>query len=167
MKVRIFARAVWTATVVFALGSCTSITGQKEFEREALQLPANYTRTSALGTVELSDTDDWRISPLYEQLVFVNPPFPNPTRGQQLTWEFRITGSPGLQTIQVFAFNALGRRFLTAFQVSGDSFFEVIQLNPIVFSSTTLLSDAAGLHRVLFYDQLGRIITYGDILVDL
>lgn len=64
--------------------------------------PANYTETNFQGDVVRSDSDDWRISPLYQGLASVQPIFPNPVQfGTNVTLEIDIKGAPASSSIEV------------------------------------------------------------------
>jgi hypothetical protein len=165
MKVRIF------PALLMLLGAlqvtCTRVDGQEEFEAEAFRPVSGFTRTSAIGQIQHNDEDDWRISPLYQQLVFLTPAYPNPTSGQNVTLEVSLPAGTSLIRIDIFVISDnLPRRFITSVEVSNTSFFEVISINPRWFSLTSSLNDVRGLNRLLLYDARGRLISYGDIMVE-
>ncbi len=58
--------------------SCGQDDDQREFEQEAFQLPDGITETEGNGSIISEDPDDWRTSPFFQGLVFVDPAFPNP-----------------------------------------------------------------------------------------
>jgi hypothetical protein len=41
-----------------------------------------------------------------------------------------------------------------------------VQIEPSVFSAAGVLSGSQGVHRILFYDSLNRLITYGDVKIE-
>lgn len=154
------------AVIIFFNG-CKRDDAQVSFEREALSLPSGHTETDQFGNVITEDGNDWRVSPLYAGLIFVEPAFPNPTQGDNITIELSITGVNNLVGFTVYFLNETATpTFLTSITFNPSNFFQVISINPQEFSPTTLLSDAIGLHRVLIYDQRNEIITYGDIKVE-
>lgn len=147
--------------------SCKQDDAQVAFEREALSLPSGFTETDPFGNVLNSDNNDWRISPLYASLIFVEPAFPNPTSGENVTIELSISGVNNLTGFNVYFLNQNATpTFLTSISMNPSNFFQVILINPQEFSPTTLISDTIGLHRVIIYDQRNEIITYGDIKVE-
>lgn len=158
--------AILLIGILFSNG-CKRDDAQVSFEREALSLPSGFTETDQFGNVINEDSNDWRVSPLYAGLIFVEPAFPNPTQGDNITIELSITGVNNLAGFSVYFLNEnVTPTFLTSITFNPSNFFQVIRINPQEFSPTTLLSDAIGLHRVLIYDQRNEIITYGDIKVE-
>lgn len=155
--------------LVFLLWACTSNDAQDEFEREAYQAASGYTQTDAQGQVLELDEDDWRISPLYQGLVNINPPFPNPANvGSPINFEITILGIqsvPGLD-VQIRypnnQWNNLYRSFDNPLPTGATAF----QIDPIQLGEFGTVESARGLHRIYFFDFNQRLISYGDILVE-
>ncbi len=152
-----------------ALTGCTQSEEQRDFEREAFRTPESYTETDDQGRIINRDEDDWRISPLYQALVEVRPPFPNPVAlGNVITFEITVTGVQSLDGIQVYELRddgALLELFNTV-DITGQASFIVFELNPQQFQSFGGNTGPRGLHRIIIYDFNNQIITYGDIQVD-
>ena len=154
--------------LLFLVG-CDLNQNQNEFENQAFKTPENYTKTNGNGEIELADSDDWRVSPLFINSieVFV-PAYPNPTTGQNITIEFLVSGIdavPGL-IIYVLRPNRTLAQIYTHSLNSLPTGLIQISLDPATFSSIGSISGSQGLSRLLFYDNLDRIITYGDIKVE-
>jgi hypothetical protein len=171
MKVRIFfadRRFTLFIVLVIITGSCVNNDAQTAFEEEAFRIPAGFTQTNAIGQVISRDPDDWRISPIYQQLVFIEPAYPNPTGGQTVNIEVSLPSGSNLTRIDVFVISPnVQQRFLTSVSLTSNAFFELISLNPTQFSITTRFQDALGLNRIMLYDARGRLISYGDIMLSL
>ena len=149
--------------------ACTRNDAQDEFEREAYQAPSGYTQTNAQGEVLEIDENDWRISPLYQGLVNLNAPFPNPANvGSPINFEITILGIqsvPGLDVQVRYAdnrWNSLYRSFDNPLPTGATSF----QIDPIQLGEFGTVESARGLHRVYLFDFNQRLISYGDILVE-
>lgn len=145
---------------------CDNQAAQEDFIDEASALPEGITKildadfVNADDGICSEDPDDWRISPVYAGVVFVDrPAFPNPVTGS----------SQGTIVIRVLQPNRVqGGFILTAFgdgnvpielaripDASLDNFYD-IRFSPSLLSVN-------GLHRLFLFDSLGELITYGDI----
>lgn len=151
---------------------CTRNDAQRDFEREAYQLPQNYTQTSHNGEVLTPDENDWRTSPLYQGLVIVNPPFPNPvSTSENIQFEIEVTGVQSVSGLEVIV------RFDDADPTSGFKtlYFETqtlepglttFRINPIELGRVDVVESARGLHRIFIFDGSQNMITYGDVMVE-
>ena len=153
---------------LFALLSCSESEEQREFERQAFQTPANITETDAQGNVSSRDEDDWRIAPMFQALIEVRPPFPNPLPiSEQITFEISVTGVQSIEGIRVFELLDNGNllELFNTVDTSSSTTFIVFTLNGQEFQNLGGGNGARGLHRIIIYDFNNNIITYGDILV--
>ena len=145
---------------------CDNQAAQEDFIDEASAAPEGITKILDSDFVNGSDgicsedPDDWRISPVYAGVVFVDRAvFPNPATG----------ASQGTIVIRVLQPNRVqGGFILTSFgngnvpielaripDASLDNFYD------IRFSPSLL--QVNGLHRLFLFDSLGELITYGDL----
>lgn len=161
------------ALLVFAVTlSCTRNDAQQDFERDAYKTPQNFTETNHTGKIISTDEDDWRISPLYQGLVHVNPPFPNPvSSSDNLQFEIEITGVQSVSGLEVIT------RYDNANPTSGFKtlYFETqtlmpglttFTINPLELGRNDVIESARGLHRIFIYDGNGNMISYGDVMVE-
>lgn len=155
------------------LGSCTRNDAQREFEKEAYALPQNFTETTNQGEVLKVDEDDWRTSPLYQGLVEIEPPFPNPaTTNQAIQFNVYVTGVNSVNGIQVLFFydTVDGRnRDRTILYQSFEPLqpgLTTFQINPIEFAEFGNVEGARGLNRVYIFSGNQQMISYGDIMVE-
>ncbi|MEX0722653.1 MAG: hypothetical protein WD357_10750 [Gracilimonas sp.] len=150
--------------------SCTRNDAQREFEQEAYRSPDGYTETAQNnGEVLSNDPDDWRTSPLFQGLIIVKPPYPNPVTTNQPVWfEIGVTGVNSINGLQVFTrldngeFISLFENFETL--QPGD--FPPFQINPIEFGMNGTPEGARGLNRIYIFNANSQLISYGDILVE-
>lgn len=150
------------------LGSCTRNDAQREFEKEAYALPQNFTETTNQGEVLEVDEDDWRTSPLYQGLIEIVPPFPNPTTtNQSIQFEVEVTGVQSVDGLEVMArfennsFRSLYQSFETL-----QPGLTTFQINPIEFAQFGNVEGARGLNRVYIFSGNQQMISYGDIMVE-
>ena len=160
-------KGVFLLVGLLLIGSgCDNQAAQEEFIDEASALPSGITKildsdfVNADDGVCSEDPDDWRISPVYAGVVFVDrPAFPNPITGaSQGTIVIRV-----LQPNRVqggFILSALGNgsvpiELARIPDASLDNFYD------IRFSPSLLAEN--GLHRLFLFDSLGELITYGDL----
>lgn len=149
--------------------SCATSTDQRDFERDALQDPAGITRTNAQGQVESQDDDDWRIAPLFQALIEVRPPFPNPaTVGDRITFEISVTGVQAIEGIIVFERLNNGNlsELFTTVDTQSSTTFIVFELDPLLLQNFGNGNGQIGLHRILIYDFNNQLISYGDIEIE-
>ncbi|MBD3616052.1 MAG: hypothetical protein HUJ22_05715 [Gracilimonas sp.] len=157
--------------VSVSLMSCSRNDDQVKFEKEAYSAPAGYTETNFQGEVQSEDPDDWRISPLYQGTVRVNPPFPNPvTTDQPVNFEIEVISvQQSINGLFVVTRNNDGtlkspplyERFETL-----DQGLTTFTINPIEFGFQGSPEGARGLHRVFIFDGNQQMISYGDIMVE-
>lgn len=155
------------------LGSCTRNDAQREFEKEAYALPQNYTKTNNQGEVLEVDEDDWRTSPLYQGLIEIEPPFPNPTTtNQSVQFDVYVTGVNSVDGIQVWFFydnldgNNRDRIILYENFETLQPGLTTFQINPIEFAEFGNVEGARGLNRVYIFSGNQQMISYGDIMVE-
>lgn len=151
--------------VAFTGWSCANDDAQSKFEVQAYGEPANYTETNFQGDIVRNDTDDWRISPLYQGLASVQPIFPNPVQfGTNVTLEIDIKGAPASSSIEVGYLNQSNQWiFLQQQDLQNDFELLTFLINTRQFGSS--LSQAQGIKRMLVFDGNQRLISYGDILI--
>jgi hypothetical protein len=155
--------------LIVVLISCTSNDAQLEFETDAYQNPSGITRTTAQGEVLSIDTDDWRISPFFQGLVEVIPPFQNPAQlGTAINFEVQVTGVQGVAGLDIRVRFPNGN-FSSIYSSMGNQLepgLTTFQIDPKAFSLDGSDNLARGLHRVFFFDYNQRLISYGDIEVE-
>ncbi len=153
----------------FLLISCSSSNDQREFESEAFRDPSGITQTNAQGEVISNDPDDWRVSPFYQGLIEVQPPFQNPAQlGTPINFEIRVTGVQGVNGLDVrvrYPNGNLGNIF-TSTQNPLEPGITTFQIDPISLSQDGSDNLARRLHRVFLFDFNQRLISYGDIEVE-
>ncbi|MEP1304382.1 MAG: hypothetical protein ABJK11_15240 [Balneola sp.] len=159
-----------TFTIIFFLGiGCTSNDAQREFESEAYRQPSGITQTTAQNEVLSIDPDDWRISPFFQGLIEIIPPFQNPAQlGIPINFEVRVTGVQGVSGLDVMVRYPNGN-FNSIYLSNNnplDTGVSTFRIDPIVFSQDGSDNLARGLHRVFFFDFNQRLISYGDIEVE-
>ncbi|MFN1834292.1 hypothetical protein AB2B38_003430 [Balneola sp. MJW-20] len=157
------------SALIILFAGCTRNDDQRAFEQQAYQPASGITQTNALGEVLSTDEDDWRTSPLFEGLINISPPFPNPARtNQAITFEIDVTGVQavsGLEMIVWFSSN----RFATIYfdnQSPLPPGLTTFQINPIELSEFGTIETARGTHRVILFDGNQQMISYGDIRVE-
>ncbi|MEX0844724.1 MAG: hypothetical protein WD022_05560 [Balneolaceae bacterium] len=150
------------------LVSCTRNDAQREFEQEAFSAPSNFTETTSQNEVILVDKDDWRTSPLFQGLVTVIPPYPNPTTTDQLVqFHVDVTGVQSVSGLDVLVRLDDGtlRHLYDNFETLHTGYND-FRIDPIEFALNYNAEGARGLHRVYIYDGNQRMISYGDIMVE-
>ncbi|SMO75013.1 hypothetical protein [Fodinibius sediminis] len=167
--------AVLLSWGTLAMTGCSKSDDQQQFEQEAHRLPENITRTDAAGHIEneVTDPDDWRISPMYQGHISLGslgefqPPFPNPVD---------LNSSLNIQIYQRSPdrFNALHIQKIDSLGNTGSvHYFDSNTINS-TFNDLSISGDliaggqgssASGLYRILLYDGRNNLITYGDIRV--
>ena len=164
---KFFSNAVFLM-VILLLVSCTRNDAQREFEKEAYSLPANFTETTNQGAVQDIDEDDWRTSPLFQGLIEIIPPYPNPvTTNQAIQFEVEVTGVQSVNGLEVLV-RMEDNSFRTLY-----TYFETLQpglttfqINPIEFAEFGNPEGARGLNRVYIFNASQQMISYGDIMVE-
>jgi|GEM_PF-177504 len=157
---------------LFATAGCGQDDDQREFEQEAFQLPDGITETKGNGDVISEDPDDWRTSPFFQGLIFVEPAFPNPvTISDQLNLEIDITGFDAVSglTVTVLIDNAANAPFRTLYTINENPLppgFTSININPLELGRFNNPESARGIHRLIIFDNRQNIISYGDVIVE-
>ena len=149
------------------LSGCSNNDAQNQFEAQAYSTPFNVTETDFQGNVVRLDSDDWRISPIYLNLIAVEPVYPNPVLyGNDLVMEVYVNSTPISSIIQVYYFNQINSNpiFLQSENIIDDFDILTVQISTQQFGSTGEI--ARGIHRILLFDGSQRMITYGDILIE-
>ena len=81
------------SVLIVVISACTNTEEQVNFEKDAFKTPVSFTETNSAGEIISRDNDDWRVSPLYVNVVEVfRPAYPNPTVVQNVTIEFLVSG---------------------------------------------------------------------------
>lgn len=158
-----------------AVAACSRSEDQIEFERQAYQVPDNYTRTSAGGIVDTSHVDetDWQIGPRFQAFIDVTiPAYPNPTRNERVEVELLVSGSGSIDGIYAYAYPEAHdfshrRRLDEVDRTLRNLETIVLSIDPADFAFNGVYSNALqvnnGLHRLYIYDRNNNLITYGDI----
>lgn len=170
--VQLLALSIVTIVLFFGFG-CSRSEDQVEFEREAFRTPENFTETTPSGEIVSRDENDWQIGPMFQGFVEVEvPPFPNPTRGENLRIELLITGVGtvnGLRAVGYYEmFDQRSYRVMYQHDRSPLNFGHLtFTINPADFDGNRSYNAARqvndGLHRLFIYDNRDNLITYGDI----
>ncbi|HET8865892.1 MAG TPA: hypothetical protein VFM80_09340 [Gracilimonas sp.] len=147
---------------------CTRNDAQREFEEQAYSAPNNFTETTSQGAIQSVDEDDWRTSPLFQGLIEIVPPFPNPvTTNQTVQFEVEVTGVQSVTGIEVLVrladnnFRSLYQSFQTL-----EPGLTTFPINPIEFGINGTPEAARGLNRIYIFNANNQMISYGDILVE-
>ncbi len=154
----------------FIIISCSGNDAQRDFESDAYNsTPSGITRTSSQGEVISVDPDDWRISPFFQGLVEITPPFANPAQlGTPINFEVQVTGVQGVSGLDVQVRYSNGD--WNNLYLSNDNPLQpgltTFQINPIALSRDGSDNLARGIHRIFFFDFNQRLISYGDIEVE-
>lgn len=149
--------------------SCNQSDEQRNFERDSLRLPESITETGNNGAIinNNSDPDDWRISPFFQGVVSVDPPYPNPLlTNEHLNIEIWVTGVDGVSGLRILVFyneNSL-RLIYEDFRSPLPTGFNSILLDAPDIARFN--ENPAGLYRLIIEDSNSNIITYGDIKIE-
>lgn len=172
VDVSFFTPLVLLAVLLFLFSGCGQDDDQREFEQQALQLPEEITETEGNGKVISEDPDDWRTSPFFQGLVFVNPAFPNPVSiGDQLSLEIDIAAIDAVSglTVAVLIDDAANAQFRSLYTVNQNPLppgLTSVPINPLELGRFNTPESARGIHRLIIYDNRQNIISYGDVLVE-
>jgi len=148
---------------VFAalLMGCDSAEQQQEFQDQAFVSPSGFTHTNEDGEILEEDADDWRTSPIYTGRIVIDPAFPNPVpAGAFVTIPVRVREFQALQgslDLVIFDTNRIARRL--------DDIQDARDPGAYVFTFNPKASGITGLTRVYIVDNLGGLISYGDLSV--
>lgn len=165
-------RKILPLLVLLIASGCGEDDGQREFEQQAFQLPDAITETEGNGTIISEDPDDWRTSPFFQGLVFVDPAFPNPVSiGDRLSLEIDIAGIDAVSglTVAVLIDDAANAQFRSLYTVSQNPLppgRTSIPINPVELGRFNSPESARGIHRLIIYDNRQNIISYGDVRVE-
>ncbi|MEQ9308555.1 MAG: hypothetical protein RLN90_03815 [Balneolaceae bacterium] len=156
--------------ISLAVLSCTNNDAQQEFERQALSLPEGITRTdNDTNIIGDADDDDWRSSPFYTGIAFIEPAFPNPILyGTTANLDVDMNGN-SLTSILELGFFDLSipsnpwiqlelKEDITEFS------FPSFIINSNFFGSNA--EQARGFYRLIVFDGNNRVVTYGDIQIE-
>lgn len=152
--------------------SCTRNDDQREFEQEAYQVPQNVTQTTAQGQVTSVDEDDWRIAPLFQGLIEIEPPFPNPSNTtSSIQFEISVTGVQSITGLEVIVFfddydPNYGTNVLYYETQTIQPGLTTFQINPMELGEEPVAESARGLHRIFIFDGRQQLISYGDIKIE-
>ena len=156
--------------VPVGLTACDSGGDRRDFEDAAFETPEGITRTNDEGEVLENDPDDWRTSPLFPA-VDVEPAFPNPVSSA-------YTGLVTIPVVAPFSDSVTGALNLFAFGPRGSSrLIDQIpagtfpgagefrfSLQDLAFALEAPVGDP-GLYRLFVQDSNGRLVSYGDFLI--
>lgn len=157
------------------LAGCSKSDDQKRFEEEALRAPQNITETGPGGKIieNKEDPDDWRISPMYQSLIFIGEPrtlLPNPNPvgyNDRIILELYLGSIETLSSITIFAFDSMSQNTglnITRSDLSSSNFISIEILGQDIAGGFGG-SNASGLYRILISDGRNNIITYGDVQI--
>lgn len=147
--------------LLFALavaGGCDTQGQQKDFIDEAFSVPEGFVETTRSGEIVSEDRDDWRSSPVYQNIVLVDPAYPNPPNGEFVTVPVQVRefdSVPG--GLKIGSFDETNR-FVTLDEVTQarDPGRYVFSFNPVRLGRT-------GLVRIYILDGLDELVSYGDL----
>lgn len=155
--------------ILLFLSGCGQDDEQRKFEQQAFQSPSGITETDFSGNLINEDSDDWRVSPFYAGIFFVEPvPFPNPV---SLSDKFNISvDNPyqeGISFLKIVVLIEDGSSFdfKTIYSSQQQEELEVIVLDPGQFGRFQNPESARGLHRVILLDGQDNVVSYGDVRV--
>lgn len=153
----------------FLLVGCSKSNDQKRFEKEAYSKPQHITELNANGQPPESgqtDPDDWRISPAYKGLIEINKKaFPNPVFiNSRFQIELHIRYANNLSGIDVYAFQYPDE--ISPIETIGEMQIYDQSFPNVRIDAAKLPTDKRNnLYRIIFLDQMGDVITYGDVQV--
>lgn len=155
--------------MMIVLVSCGKNKKQNEFERSAFRDPEGYTETNVNGQILSIDSDDWRISPLFETYLTIDRPiFPNPVQPGKLTIDFLIESLDAINGLDILIRTIDGNlisihRYLTSPLPPG---LISISLDSSIFDTRYDIYRIDGLTRLFIYDNRRNLITYGDLKLE-
>ena len=157
------------SVLIVVISACTNTEEQVNFEKDAFKTPVSFTETNSAGEIISRDNDDWRVSPVYINVVEVfRPAYPNPTVVQNVTIEFLVSGIESVSGLVCYVLRqdrSLSQVYRNSNNVLPTGLIS-IQLDPSIFALSGTISGSQGLHRLLFYDLNDRLITYGDVKIE-
>jgi hypothetical protein len=160
----------WLLALLFALLGCDSANDdQRAYELSSFAEPEGITRTDVSGRILSLDESDWVIGPVFQGLVDVFiPVFPNPVGNQAVRIDLNVNSIDAINGLRVVTMdeNGISRTLVTYPQAPLPTGIVSIAFLARTLDNTGIFTNARGLHRVWLYDRNGRLITYGDILVE-
>lgn len=150
------------ALSVLAGSGCDSTEQQGAYEEQAFAVPSGITQTDRFGEIISEDQDDWRTAPAYRSRVLIDPAFPNPSSaGIQVAIPVRVVEFRAVQGgLELVSFddNRIARRLADVRDARNPGAY-VFKFNPVSLGVT-------GLVRVYIVDNLGALVSYGDIQIE-
>ncbi len=171
MKRKSFSSILFLFFIMLLVSNCGVNEEQRNFEQEALSPPEGITEMTATGVPvegEEADASDWRIAPEFRGLIDVQTPaYPNPVAfNGAVRIDLFISGIQAVNGLQVFVYRPLNNTLDGPFYVE-------MQTNPGLLTVTLAPQQFArtgtgdeNLYRIVIYDGVQNIITYGDIKVN-
>ena len=144
----------------FTLSSCDSQQQQDEFEQSAGDIANDFAKTDSQGSILDDDKDDWRTAPIYGGKVRFDPAYPNPATIDFVTIP-----------VTVLEFNAIqGGLRIRARDGNGnfrtlDDILDATDPGAYIFRFSPALLARTGLVRLFIFDQLGELVSYGDLMI--
>ncbi len=161
------------ALLVLGGTGCDGAEERDDFGLDASRPADGITRTDADCTVDSRDEDDWRTAPDFSS-VTVEPPCPNPVRsdfggvvrvGISVPFAGTVRGGANLlvryRDGDLFRFALLDQIEPGLFPGPADFTFTLGQ-----FAAAVRSVDPGGLYRLYVEDGTGRLVSYGDLLVE-
>ena len=145
---------------LLTLSSCDSQQQQDDFEQSASNTPANFARTDSQGAIINDDKDDWRTAPIYGGKVRFDPAYPNPATIDFVTIPVTILEFNSIQ-------GGLRLRARDANNVwrTLDDILDATDPGAYIFRFSPALLARTGLVRLFVFDQLGELVSYGDLMI--
>jgi len=166
--------AALLVAAALTLPSCDSVEAQQGFEAEAASPPAGITPTDASGAATgPADPDDWRSAPAFPS-ASVGPAYPNPVPADfggavqvPVTFPFADTVT-GTVTLVLYDPRQRFRPLALLDEVPAATFpgTSTLRFTLAELQAAFQLADARGLYRAYIRDGSGRLISYGDILIE-
>ncbi len=142
------------------LSSCDSQEKQNDFVDDARSPPSGITSTDRDGIIVSEDEDDWRTAPFYFGKVRIDPAYPNPSFGQIVTVPVSILEFNAIQGGLVLRADDGDDHLLLLAEIlnAAQPGAYVLRFSPVILGRT-------GLIRLLVFDRLGELVSYGDIKI--
>lgn len=155
--------------VLFTFSACSKSDDQRRFEDEASVEPQGITETTASGEVLAEDPGDWRISPMYQGLITVQPAYPNPVDFNAnliLQVDFNVPNAVSYIGIYYFELPTIPFGPIEQLDQSNLMTFNTITIPASAFASESGgSSGSTRTFRILIYDGNENLITYGDVRI--
>jgi hypothetical protein len=152
---------------LFLIAGCNQSSDQRDFEREAFNLPDGITETSNNGSIVNSDPDDWRIAPFFQGVVEVDPAYPNPVlSSEQVSLDVVVTGVESVTGLRVYAYYG-DNNIRPVFQDLRSPVppgLTSLPLSPLDIAQ--FRENPQGIYRIVLVDASENVISYGDIRVE-